>query len=212
MNKNWLIGGLVAAVVIGGSIYYSIQVNKDADEGVVVTDHAMGNLDSEVVLVEYADYQCPACAQFNPEVQNTLEEYGDRLRYEYRHLPLIEIHPSTLAAAKAAEAAGQQGKFFEYSNLLFTKQNEWSKVPNPAPFFTRYAEELDLDISQFKRQQRSKILADKIMTERQEARDLGLTGTPSFLLNGEVMSMATFQEFRDQIAAAVGEDISVTEE
>jgi protein-disulfide isomerase len=185
-------------------VWYSTSVAATYNEGVAVVPHIKGNPDASVTLTKYSDFQCPACAQFVPVVDDILADYGDQIRFEYRHFPLIQIHPFAESAARAAEAAGQQGKFFEFHNLLFTNQAEWSRVSVPGAFFARYAEELGLDMTLFTRHQRSSILQENVRNQFNEARGLGLSGTPTFFLNGEQMEIQTYQDFREQIEAALG--------
>lgn len=196
----------MVVLLVGGSVWYSNTVTQQANEGVEVISHVKGNPDGEVVLIKYSDFQCPACASFVPAVDEVLAEFGDSVRFEYRHFPLIQIHPFAVQAARAAEAAGQQGKFFEYHDALFENQSAWRESPNPTQFFVRFAEDIGLDMDEFTRHQRSSILQTKVMDEFNEARDLGFTGTPTFTLNGERMQIETYQDFRDQVAAAVGGD------
>jgi protein-disulfide isomerase len=210
MKNPWVIVGLIAVVLIGGSVWYSNEVAKKNNEGVVVSDHVKGNPQAAVTLVEYSDFQCPACASFQPVLTEILAAYGDSIRFEYKHFPLVQIHARAEAAARAAESAGQQGKFFEYHDQLFANQSEWVNSANPYSYFTQYAEDLGLDMDQFKRQSRSSLLADKVRAQYNEARELGLTGTPSFYLNGERMSFKTFEEFNAQIEAAVTPSVDFT--
>lgn len=204
MKNPWVIIGGIAVVLIAASVWYSNYVGEQANEGVTFEPHILGNPDAEVVLVEYSDFQCPACQQFAPIVKEVVNEYGDQLRFEYRHFPLTAIHPFAVPAARAAEAAGQQGQFFAMHDLLFENQSTWSNSGNPNVFFTQYAEELGLDMDLFKQHMRASIITDKVNDEFNEARDLGFTGTPTFTLNGERMAFNTFEEFVGQIEAAIG--------
>jgi protein-disulfide isomerase len=204
MNNPWIIVGVIAAVLIGGSWWYSTSVSASYNEGVEVKSHIKGNPDAAVTLAEYSDFQCPACAQFAPVVKEILDAYGDQIAFEYKHFPLMQIHANAEAAARAAEAAGQQGKFYEYHDVLFEKQSEWSSATIPGAFFARYAEELGLDKNLFTRHQRSSLLQGKVRDQFNEARSKGLTGTPTFFLNGERMQISTYQDFREQIEAALG--------
>lgn len=212
IRNPWAIIGIITVILIGGSIWYSTSLATSYNEGVAVQAHVKGNPDATVTLVEYSDFQCPACAQFAPIVDAMLMDYGDQVRFEYKHYPLMQIHPNAEPAARAAEAAGQQGKFFEYHDALFENQREWGAAAIPGAFFTRYAEELDLDMDTFKRHQRSSILQQNVREHVGEARELGLTGTPTFFLNGERMSFQTYQEFSDQIKAALGIEIEAVPE
>jgi len=208
MKNPWVVIGVVAVVLIGGSVWYSGQVSKSYNEGVVLTEHIKGNPNATVTLTEYSDFECPACKQFEPVVLEVLAQYGDGIKFEYKHFPLIQIHPYAEPAAWAAEAAGQQGKFFEFQELLFENQESWIP-PNSTPTrnFTQYAEELGLDIVQFNRQSRSSLIKDKVRGEYEEARGLGLTGTPTFFLNGQKMNITTYQDFKAQVAAAVNPSV-----
>lgn len=197
-----IIAGLII-LALGASIVYAQYAAKQANEGVAVQEHVKGNPDAEVVLVEYSDFQCPACKQFYPYVKEIIEEHGDRLRFEYRHFPLPG-HPNAVVAARAAEAAGQQGEFFAMHDMLFENQGEWGNSPAPTKFFEQYAEEIGLDMDLFARHMRATVLEDAIMADFNEARDMGFTGTPTFTLNGEEMTYGTFDEFRQQIEEAVG--------
>jgi len=199
----WKIAALVVVILIGGSVVYSQQVAKKANVGVTVETHVKGNPDASVTLVEYSDFQCPACAQFYPYVKEIMDEHGEEIRFEYRHFPLINIHPQAVPAARAAEAAGQQGKFWEMHDKLFEGQNTWGKSSNPTGFFRQYAEELGLDMETFNRHLNSSTLETAIMSGFNDARDRGFTGTPTFMLNDEVMEFTTFDEFRAQIEAAI---------
>lgn len=210
MKNPWIIGGVVIVALIGLAVWYANSVSATYNVGVEVKTHVKGNPDAAVVLVEYSDFQCPACAQFQPVVDEIVATYGDQLRFEYRHFPLLQIHPFAEPAARAAEAAGQQGKFFEFHDLLFINQTTWSQSGNPMPFFLQYAEELGLDMEQFTRQMRSSVLRDQVRAQFNEAREYGFTGTPSFLLNGQRMTFSTFEEFENQIRTAINPAVDFT--
>lgn len=194
----------IAILAIGTSIIWSQQAGKKADEGVVISPHTKGNSSASVTLVEYSDFQCPACGQFYPVVKEILDQYGDRIAFEYKHFPLISIHPNAMPAAKAAEAAAQQGKFFEMHDKLFENQSVWSNSANPTSFFLTYATELGLDVELFKRHLKSAMIESSIEDSFSAGRNRGLTGTPTFYLNGTQMEFATFADFRSQIEAALG--------
>lgn len=202
MKNPWVVVGLITVILFGGAIWYSSSAAEKNNEGVVVTENVKGNTEATVTLVEFSDFQCPACASFQPVMDEVMKAYGDNLRFEYKHFPL-PIHPYAQQAAVAAEAAAQQGKFFEYHDLLFKNQQNWSTAVAPGALFVQYAEELGLDVQTFRRHQKSSILRDKVRADLTEARELGLTGTPTFYLNGERMEIATFEEFISQIAMAV---------
>ncbi|HMO78274.1 MAG TPA: thioredoxin domain-containing protein [Candidatus Paceibacterota bacterium] len=206
MKNPWIIIGVLAIVLIGGSVWYSTNVQERNNEGIVITANIKGNENAPVTLTEYSDFQCPACAAFQPVVKNILSEFPDDVKLEYKHFPL-PIHSLAEPAARAAEAAGQQDAFFAYHDLLFENQTAWSNTPNPTALFFKYAADLELDVDLFKRHYNSSVLRDRVKVDLLEARGLGLTGTPTFYLNGERMNIETYEDFYNQIAAAVNPDV-----
>ncbi len=199
----WKLIGLVAVVLVGAAVVYGNHASNQANVGLTNEPNIKGNPDATVTLTEYADFQCPACKDFSAVVKEVLDTYGDGIRFEFKHFPLITIHQHAVAAGRAAEAAGQQGKFFEMHDKLFENQATWSPTANPQAFFLTYAEEIGLDMDKFRTHIRASELRDRVMAGYNEARDLGLTGTPTFYLNGQPMEISTYQDFADQIALAV---------
>jgi protein-disulfide isomerase len=205
LRNPWIIIAIIMVVLIGGSVWYSSHMSNVANEGVIVNNYIKGNPDATVTLVKYSDFQCPACAQAASVVRDVLLSYGDQISFEYKHYPLIQIHPHAESAARAVEAAGQQGKFYEFHDLLFTNQAEWSRSGTPGVFFVRYAEELGLDVKLFKQHQKSSLLRDKVRNQLQESREKGLQRTPTFFLNGELLTFSTYTEFVEKIENAINE-------
>ena len=215
MKNPWVIIGALVIVLFGGAFYLAGQANTANNEGIETITHVKGNPDATVVLTEYSDFQCPACRQAFPFISEIVAQYQDDLRFEYKHFPIERIHPYALQAATAAEAAGQQGKFFEFHDLLFENQDEWSRSATPNVFFLQYAEELGLDVEQFRRQSNASVLKDKVRAEFAEGRDLGVTGTPGFFLNGERLVGAnggnlSFAEIAERIVAAIDPTAAAT--
>jgi protein-disulfide isomerase len=211
MKNPWVIVGIIAVVLFGGAIWLSGSSAEQSNEGVVVTDHVKGNPDAVVTLVEYSDLQCPACAAFQPVLNGMLEQYADTLRFEYKHFPLPpRIHPFAMQAAMAAEAAGQQGKFFEYHDLLFANQDTWAKASVPTSYFIQYASDLGLDLDLFKLNMKSSVLRDGINADVAEGQELGITGTPTFFLNGEKMEIESYVDFAQQIGYAINPELKAS--
>lgn len=196
-----IIIGLVAT--FAGAFWYANQANQVANEDVVIEPNVKGNPEATIELIKYSDFQCPACAGASTIIDQLLAKHGDQIRFEYRHFPLVTIHQLAIPAARAAEAAGQQGQFFAMHDKLFSNQQTWSKAPNPTASFVTYAEELGLDVATFRRHLNSSLIEEHVQAQFNEARELGLTGTPSFLLNGEKIKYQSFVDFVTQIEAAV---------
>ncbi|MFT7644746.1 MAG: protein-disulfide isomerase [Candidatus Paceibacteria bacterium] len=206
MKNPWVIIGIITVILFGGVIFLSNVSTEENDEihneGVELIQHIKGNSEAAVTLVEYSDFQCPACAAFQAPLSGVLNIYKDNINFEYKHFPL-PMHSYAQQAAVAAEAAGQQGKFFEFHDLLFENQQTWADSPIPNSLFIKYAEELGLDIDLFRKHLKSSILLDKVKTDLAEGKRLKVTGTPTFFLNGEKMEIETYQKFVEQIAFAI---------
>ncbi len=147
------------------------------------TDHIKGDPDAEITLFEYSDFQCPGCGGMVPVIMAFLEDNPD-VKLVYRHFPL-DFHELAPLTAEAAEAAGAQGKFWEMHDLLFARKQEW-EVLSTEQVLTKmndYAEELDLDVEKFSQELADGVYADKVQSQYEEARMLGLPGTPSFLFD-----------------------------
>jgi protein-disulfide isomerase len=138
-----------------------------------------------VVLVEFSDFQCPFCARANTTLKQFMEKHGNTVTLVYKHLPLTGIHPEALPAAKAAWAAGQQGKFWEFHDVLFTKQTALGE-----PLYRETAKVLGLDMQKFDRDRASQAAATAVAQDLAMAETLGIEGTPFFLMNGEVLAGA----------------------
>jgi Na+/H+ antiporter NhaA len=141
-------------------------------------DHVRGPADAAVTLVEYGDLECPYCNQAEPVIRDLLADFGD-LRYVWRHLPLDDVHPHARLAAEATEAAGVQGKFWEMHDLLFEHQDALRKTD-----LVRYAAELGLDVDRFVDDLRRRVHASRVESDVDGADLSGVSGTPTFFVNG----------------------------
>ena len=180
----------IIIVLLFGYYFYATSKNPEvlSDVTPVVlsqTDHVRGAKDGKVTLVEFGDFQCPACAAFEPIIRQVMTDNKDVLKFSFRHFPLTQIHKNALLAAKASEAAALQGKFWEMHDILYDKQEEWGEALNAREFIMIYANTLKLDIKKFSNDLESKVLEDKILAEFKEGVKLKVEGTPTFFLNGK---------------------------
>ncbi|MEA2439962.1 MAG: hypothetical protein QOH76_1386 [Thermoleophilaceae bacterium] len=143
-------------------------------------DHVRGSEDAPVTLVEYGDYQCSYCGQAEVVIRELLDSFGDDLRYVWRHLPLTDVHEHAQMAAEAAEAAAEQGHFWDMHDVLLDHQGDL----NP-PDLTRYARDLGLDIDRFWEGLRDRRHAPRVAEDVASADASGVAGTPSFFINGK---------------------------
>jgi Na+/H+ antiporter NhaA len=141
-------------------------------------DHVRGPMEAPVTLVEYGDFECPYCGQAEPVVRELLRDFGD-VRYVWRHLPLSDVHPHAQLAAEAAEAAGEQGAFWEMHDLLLDHQDRLG-----ASDVVGHAEELGLDVERFADQLRDHAGAARVAEDVDSADLSGVSGTPTFFING----------------------------
>lgn len=151
-------------------------------------DWKLGNVaDPAVTIIEYGDFQCPNCAGFAPLMKQLAAAHPDDVQVIFRHFPLTSIHPNAQKSSEAAEAAGAQGKFWEFHDLLFERQGQWSSLDSEAArdYFVALAEELDLDVDRFATELDEGTYAAYVSGLEQEAIGLGLPGTPSAIVNGQ---------------------------
>ncbi len=142
---------------------------------------------SPVVLEEYGDYQCPPCGQLYPELKKVEAEYGNQVRIIFHHFPLAKMHKNAMAAARAAEAARDQNKFWEMHDRLYLNQKAWAEVDDPLPVFTSYARELKLNVEQFTRDMQSSEVEQRIEADVQRGTALGVTGTPTVFIDTHML-------------------------
>lgn len=181
--------GLAIAIVALFVYYFYAMSGKTTGEVKEVTisqtDHVRGALDGKVTLVEFGDFQCPACGAYEPLVRQVTQDNKAVLKVVFKHFPLLQLHQNALLGAKASEAAGLQGKFWEMHDMLYDKQADWSTGLNAHDFIMGYATTLGLDTKKFSDDLNSKALEDKIMAEEKEGLSLGVEGTPTFFLSGK---------------------------
>ncbi|MEK7568190.1 MAG: thioredoxin domain-containing protein [Patescibacteria group bacterium] len=210
INKKIVVAVLAVAVLIVVAIYYwakdgnsggNVNLPVPLIDAVSQLDYSKGNREAAVILVEYSDFQCPACAAYYPLVKQLSEEFGDKAVFVYRHFPLSQ-HQNAEFAAIAAEAAGRQGKFWEMHDLIFNNQNEWAKSAkwSVEDIFIKYAEKLNLDLEKFKADLDLKEIKQKVSKDLESGVNAKVNGTPTFFLNGKKLSTPrSYEEFKEII-------------
>ncbi len=210
--KRVLLWGIVF-VCIGGAIWGMAYFVKNSSfstasliDAVTPSDWIRGAHDGKVVLVEYSDFQCPACSRYEPLLRELLQEFGGKLEFVYRYFPLRQIHVNANLSAYAAEAAGRQEKFWEMHDMIFDHQDDWADASAARNIFLGYASDLRLDIEKFKTDLGLKDVADKVEKDYQGGLRAGVNSTPTFYLNGQKISnprsYAEFQTIINQAIAA----------
>ena len=147
--------------------------------------HVRGNANAPVTLEEFADFQCPSCGAYYPELKKIENEFGENLRVIFRERPLVPTHQHALIAAQAAEAAGLQGRFWEMHDKLYENQKAWSEALDLVPIFVDYAKQIGLDADRFMKDLNGETVAARIFQDGKRAHALGVAATPTFYVNGK---------------------------
>lgn len=202
---------IAAALLFLGLFGYSIYASKAAHDQKTTaapiklanTGWVTGNTHSHVTLTEFGDLQCPACRVFEPTMQQVRKDYGGKIKIVFKHFPLTNAHPNAMAAAQASEAAGAQGKFWEFHDLLYANQDVWAPLPDPTDQFVSYAKQLKLDVNQFKTDLSNKDFTKKINTQEDEGIKVGVSATPTIYLDGKYLGVPDYNTLKQAIDTAL---------
>ena len=187
--KNFLIILAIIVVVVGGGSLLKKNSKSDvAANNAKPTSHIKGSSTTGVKLVEFGDFECPGCGGFHPIIKQVLDHYGDQISFQFVHFPLTTIHQSALAAARAAEAASNQGKFWEMYDKLYENQSAWKNVASASSVFEGYANELKLDMTKYRTDFASAETNATINADIKTGQDKKVTSTPSFFVDGELIA------------------------
>jgi protein-disulfide isomerase len=204
MSKQFLaILALIVLVFVGIVVFSGNKSNGSgsgkSSSGTAPTQHIEGQGKDGITLVEYGDYQCPYCGQYFQIVQQVQAEYNQQLFFQFRNFPLTNLHPNAFAGARAAEAAGLQGKFWQMHDLLYEQNqayynggepaNSWIGASSPEPYFEADAQQLGLNVTQFKNDYASDTVNNLISADMAAGNKLGVDATPSFYLDGKAISV-----------------------
>lgn len=216
MDKRFLAILVAIILIFGGIFWFSKSKSSQSNNGSGDSSQSEGstnfegNPDAKVQLVEFGDYQCPACYAYYPVVKQAVDKYQDKILFQFRNFPLVQIHPNAMAAARAAEAAALQGKFWQMHDMLYQNQNNWSSSQSAASIFESYAQQLGLDMNQYKQDVNSAQVLATINADVKAAQALGATGTPVFVLNGKKIEspgdLAGFSKVIDEALEQAGQN------
>lgn len=183
-------GILTLIFIVAGVLILGKSGNQPAnsqqifDQSILLsnTRHAKGNPNAATKIVEFADFQCPACATAQPIIKKVLEQNQERAFFVFRHYPL-SFHKNAKLAAQACEAAGEQGKFWEMHDQLFIEQSKWAESSNADEIFEGYAQGLGLDLERFKSDFEK--VTDVIERDYADGNKVSVESTPTFFINGK---------------------------
>lgn len=211
MNKQFLV--VIVVIVVGLFGVLTLTRNKDSSgqtgdsTATQATNHTVGKGEKNVTVLEYGDFECPACSAYYPIIQEIEKEYGDKIKFQFRHYPLVQIHQNAFISSRVAEAAGIQGKFFEMHNILYEQQDSWAKATDPTSQFTAFAAQVGLNIDQFKTDLASEAVANSINADVKAGQGVGVNSTPTFVINDKKVEQnpQTLEDFKKLIDDAIAQ-------
>ena len=204
-NRNLLIILVVViAVMVGGFMLASRNSTpKPAAGNNLVRDNSHKIGSGKVTVVEFGDYQCPACGQAYPITKQLLQEEDGKMTLVFRNFPLQQ-HQNAQIAAEAAEAANAQGKFWEMHDKLYATQTQWENSTAPLDVFAGFAKDLGLDVNRFKSDVTANKFADFIKQDQDDGTALNISGTPTFYVDGVQQQSFDHDSLKRAIEAAAG--------
>ena len=200
---------ILIAVAAGAAVYLSRSAEHPADTAgtpshadIKSGGHSRGPANAQVTLVEFGDFQCPSCGAYHPLVKEILNRYPDKVRLEFHHFPLVDLHPNAMMAAMAAEAAGEQGRYWEMHDALFENQGAWAPSRNAEAVFLTLANRIGLNLNPFMQQLRSPAIQSRILQDVTLGNNVKIRETPTFFINGQrVYIQPTIDDFVKVIEA-----------
>jgi protein-disulfide isomerase len=205
----WLCFVVILGLIVWGLIVASNKPAIDVKLGdpapVTAIDHSYGPANAKAVVIEYGDFQCPACGAYASLVERLMTDASTTMRVVFRHFPLSQ-HLNARIAAQASEAAASQGKFWEMYRLLYTNQSEWSDASDAdaRKIFASYASDLGLNAAKFATDIDSAAAKKIIDDQYSEGQTLGISYTPTFFVNGKgIANPQSYEEFKAIIDKAV---------
>jgi protein-disulfide isomerase len=203
-DKGLLIGVLATVLLIGGGIFYFTKDNSTPTEATPVNTSVLAPITSyttggfvngnylgatesaKIAITEFGDFQCPACGSYHPMLKQMLTEFAGKVNFTFRNFPLTQ-HKNSNISAQAAEAAGIQGKFWQMHDKIYETQAEWSGSSDAKNIFISYAQALNLNVEQFKKDIDSDSVKNKIQSDTNDGNLVKVDATPTFYLNGVKM-------------------------
>ncbi len=162
------------------------QIEMFQDTEKTYSYRRVGNPQAKILIIEYSDFACPACAKMNEYLKNLIKYFSNDFEINFKHYPLISIHPYSFDAAVWVECAGiESNKFFEVGDLLFKNQKEWSNSKDYLKYFEKYTVEVKGDLEKIKRCYNSIEASERVKKDIEKAEKLRIDSTPTFFVNGK---------------------------
>jgi protein-disulfide isomerase len=189
-NKRFVIILTVIAVAFMGIIFWTGNKDdkknaSDTSSNGASSENYYGKLDSPVTITEFVDFQCEACYGYYPYVKQVKELYKDKVRFQVRNFPIDNSHQFARQAARSAQAAANQNKFWEMHDMLFEGQKQWERTQDPQSYFDQYAKQIGLDMVKFEQDRKSSATNSIINADLAAVKAIGGDSTPTFAINGK---------------------------
>ena len=204
-NEAKILSGIVVAsiVIIIAAVFFLSKPEKPVivDSGKLVKEDSLkiSSDSAKLTVVEFGDYQCPACGLAHPGIKKAISDYPGQVNFVFRHFPLAQ-HKNAELAAQAVEAANLQGKLWEMHNKLYESQPEWGTDPNALEIFKKYAGEFGMDVEKFASDINNPAFQDKITGDISDGNALGVNSTPTFFFNSELYKGGvSYENFKAEI-------------
>lgn len=206
-NEAKVLTGIVAVtvVIIVAAVFFLSKPEKPVivDSGKLVKEDSLkiSSDSAKLTVVEFGDYQCPACGLAHPGIKKAISDYPGQVNFVFRHFPLAQ-HKNAELAAQAVEAAKLQGKLWEMHNKLYESQPEWETDPNALEIFKKYAGEFGINVEKFALDINNETIKQKIRNDVTDGVALGVNSTPTFYFNNELYKKGvTYADFKAEIEA-----------
>jgi protein-disulfide isomerase len=220
-NKSFLIIGLITlAIFVGGIFLFGrggssnsstnvvnssllVPANAIQTSGIVNGTYLPASASATLTLVEFGDYECPACGIYSPLVKELLTNFAGNVNYVFRNFPLTQ-HKNANISSYAVEAAGLQGKYWEMHEKMYATQADWSNLSDPTSIFIGFAKDMGLDVNRFTNDLGSSIVKNKVQNDLNDGNTIGITQTPTFYLNGKKLVLnGTADQLKSLVEAAI---------
>lgn len=180
-----------------------IPLNDYETSGIVNGNYLPATPSATVTLVEFGDYECPACGTYHPLVKQLLTDLTGKVNFVFRNFPLPQ-HTNAPVSSYAAEAAGLQGKFWQMHDKIYETQNDWANSTDAKSIFIGYAKDLGLDVNKFSSDIDSAAVKNKVQSDTNDGNTIGINQTPTFFLNNRMLSLTgTAGELEQDVQNAI---------
>jgi len=224
--QMWLIGGFIVVIIVvviiaalasGNGAASNSDFTATTVPAITSADHITGDATSSVSVIEYGDFECPACGEWEPLMEQLRQTYGSRVEFVFRNFPLYQIHPFAMIGAQAAEAAALQGQYWQMHDLLYKDQAQWTANTSLTPadvvsqFFNGYAQSLGLNVTQFDTDINSSAVQARVQRDITTGNAADINHTPTFFVNlTQIPNPTGLAQFEQVIDAALASSSAAT--